>query len=315
MSDRRVWLSSTRSTSASARSAKSRVTVSFASTRRPATESLRARIASTASALLAVEAADDCVGMAVYRAPHDRRGLGEPVFHGVSLDLDGFGRFGEPGRDSLAVAPQRRNDMGAARVEPDRQPFRPPANGFLRAIGCIRQFRGDSFAARTKGVEGLIVARTDAPDDVIGVSGERARHGERRLDHLRGKFALTLPNGPDRARRARSNPVDDLVRSGAEGAGHRFRRAGELSGDRRALAADRLDCVRAARHDAVDDFVAMSADRVRQRRRRLEEARGYARRACPAIASTASALLAVIRDTISSACVAAASLRVAVVSA
>ena len=70
------------------------------------------------------EAADDGVGVALDGVPHDRRGLGEPVLHRISLDLDGFSRFGEPGRNGVAMAPQRRDDVGAARVRADRPPFR-----------------------------------------------------------------------------------------------------------------------------------------------------------------------------------------------
>ena len=212
------------------------------------------------------EAADDGVGVALDGVPHDRRGLGEPVLHRISLDLDGFSRFGEAGDDCVGVALD-----GAAQ---DRRGLGEPA---LHHISLDL----DGFS------------RFGEPgDDCVGVALDGAAHDQRRLGepvlhHISlgldgfsrfgepGRNGVAMaPQRRDDVGAARVEPTDhrfDMAADGLLGAVGRIR---ELRGDGLAARAERVEGLLVARPDAPDDIIGVSGERARHGERRLDHLRG-----------------------------------------
>ena len=132
----------------------------------------------------------------------------------------------------------------------------------------------------------------------MGADRGASRNG--RLGQRSRRDVALCPDRIDGLGAARGDAADDVVGVGADRAGHRERSLGELRGDAVSVLLDRIDRLGAARGDAADDVVGMGADRAGHRRARPASCAATPS-PCPRIASTASALLAAMRPTTSSA--------------
>ena len=91
------------------------------------------------------------------------------------------------------------------------------------------------------GVEDLGAARVDAADDVVAVSAERARQGERRRPELIRDCVSVSLDRLDRPGAAAADAADHLVGVSADGASRELRRVPEPSRHPVAMGVDRLD--------------------------------------------------------------------------